>query len=91
MTKKETPALTKLAIAGLDFKHVKINLLGHDGNAAAIIGSVRRALRKGGAPRGAIDAFVEEAMSGDYDNVLQTVFRWVTVTGHCECCGEDDE
>jgi hypothetical protein len=77
--------LDKLAIAGSDYSHVRVNLVGHDGNAFAVIGTVRKALRRAGASQAVLDAFTEEATAGDYDHVLATVFDWVTVTGECRC------
>lgn len=81
--------LDKLAIAGCEYKHVKVNLLGHDGNAMAIIGTVRKAILKAGASKAVIDAFTEQATSGDYHKVLSTVSDWVTVTAQCEHCDGD--
>lgn len=89
MGRKESPALKRLAAAGLSYKHVKVNLVGHDGNAFAVLGTVTKALRKAGASKDVIEVFVEEATEGNYDDLLLTVFKWVTVTGHCECCGHD--
>lgn len=54
-----------------------VPLLGHDGNAFAIIGRTMYALRKAGVEREEIEKFRIEAESGDYDNVLRTVMRWV--------------
>lgn len=59
------------------FPDITVKLSGQDGNAFMIIGRVTKALRRGGASQAEIDAFTDEAMSGDYDNVLQTVMRWV--------------
>ena len=42
-----------------------------------IVGRTRKALRRGGVTNEEIDAFSNEAMSGDYDHVLQTVMAWV--------------
>jgi hypothetical protein len=59
---------------------VQVQLTGTDGNAFAIIGAVRNALRAAGVDKDERDAFMAEAMSGDYDHVLQTVMRWVEVS-----------
>lgn len=53
-------------------------LTGTDGNAFAILGKVRRAIQKSNHPELA-DAFMTEATSGDYDHLLVTCFRYVTV------------
>jgi|MudIll2142460700_1097286.scaffolds.fasta_scaffold585609_2 hypothetical protein len=58
---------------------IRVKLVGEDGNAFAIIGRVRLALRRGGVPADEVEAFSEDAMSGDYDHVLQTCMKWVGV------------
>jgi hypothetical protein len=61
-------------------KHnITVTLLGTDGNAMMLIGEVRKALRKNGVTNHECSLFVEEAMSGDYDHVLQTCMEWVEV------------
>lgn len=59
---------------------ITVRLSGEDGNALAILGRVQWALRRGRVPREEIDKFLEEAMSSDYDHLLQTVMKTVTVT-----------
>ena len=61
------------------FPEVVVELVGHDGNAFAILGKVSRALRKGGATKEEVDEFMAEATSGDYENLLATCMRWVEV------------
>ena len=55
---------------------IEVQLSGQDGNAFAILGSVSKALKAAG-----IDSadFMADAMSGDYDHLLQTCLKWVTV------------
>ena len=62
------------------FPTVVVALSDQDGNAFAIIGRTMRALQRGGATPEQIEAFRTEAESGDYDNVIQTVMRWVVTT-----------
>lgn len=62
-----------------DFKHVVVNMRGVDGNAMVIVGTVRSALSRAGATPKELAIFVGEALSGDYENVLATVVKWVTV------------
>lgn len=57
---------------------VTVELVGSDGNAMAIMGKVRAAMKKAGHGD-RVEKFLEEAMSGDYDNVLQTCMNWVNV------------
>ena len=54
--------------------------VGEDGNAFAIVGRVRQAMRRADVPREEIDAFEKEAVSKTYDHVLYTVMRTVNTT-----------
>jgi hypothetical protein len=58
---------------------VAVQLSGNDGNAYAIMGSVSKALKRAGAPKEDVDAYLAESMSGDYDHLLQTAIEWVEV------------
>ncbi len=57
---------------------IRVELVGHDGNAFAIIGRVSQALRRGGHSE-LVKEFQEEAMSGDYNHLLQTCMKYVEV------------
>jgi hypothetical protein len=61
------------------FPHVEVNLTGQDGNAFAIIGNVQTAMQKAGVDQKDIAVFRDEAQTGDYDHLLQTAMRTVTV------------
>lgn len=54
----------------------KLNLVGEDGNAFAILGRAQRVARKAGWSKERINEFMKEAMSGNYDNLLQTCMKW---------------
>lgn len=58
---------------------VKVQLTGNDGNAFAIMGAVKNALKKAGATPDEISQYLAESMSGDYDNLLRTAMEWVKV------------
>lgn len=62
------------------YPDIHVQLTGEDGNAFMVLGLVRRALRRAQVPAGEIEAFTEEAKSGDYDRLLQTAMRWVDVS-----------
>lgn len=62
------------------YPEIEVRLTGGDGNAFAILGAVTRELRRGGVPAEEVDEFVAEATSGDYDLLLQTAMRWVSVS-----------
>jgi len=58
---------------------IEVRLVGRDGNAFAILGRVRKALREGG--RGdLVKAFFAEATAGDYNHLLVTCQKYVHVT-----------
>jgi hypothetical protein len=61
------------------FPDITVKLTGQDGNAFMILGLMSRALKKGGASKAEVDEFMKEAMSGDYDHLLQTCMLWVNV------------
>jgi hypothetical protein len=58
---------------------IDVKLTGGDGNAFALLGQVRRALQKAGAPPEEYDKFFKEATAGDYDELLATCMEWVNV------------
>ena len=58
---------------------IKVKLVGEDGNAFCILGKVMAALRRGGQSKEFIDAFREEATSGNYDHLLATCMDVVEV------------
>lgn len=47
-------------------------------NAAETIARTTVALRREGVSKDQITAFCDEAKSGDYDHVFDTIERWVT-------------
>ena len=60
---------------------IEVKLIGEvNGNAFAIIGAVRAALRDSGVEASEVEAFYDEATSGDYDHLLRTCIRWVEIT-----------
>lgn len=61
------------------YPDVFVQLSGNDGNAFAIMGSVRQALRRAGVSNENIALYSADSQSGDYDHLLQTAMRWVEV------------
>lgn len=61
------------------YPDITVQLVGQDGNAFAIIGRISQALRRAKVPQEIVKEFQTEAMSGNYDHVLQTAMRWVNV------------
>lgn len=55
-----------------------VKLIGEDGNAFSIMAKVARALRRTGHPELA-ERYLDEAKSGDYDNLLAVTMEYVDV------------
>lgn len=64
----------------IKYPDVHVQLTGQDGNAFAIMGAVKQALRKNGVSAEEIAAYMEDSMSGDYDHLLQVAMKWVDVS-----------
>ena len=54
---------------------VKMQLVGTDGNAYSILGNFQRAARKQGWSKDQITKVMDEATSGDYDNLLRVIME----------------
>lgn len=63
----------------IKYPEIVVKLSGENGNAFVILGKTRAAMKKAGVPKEEIEKYREEATSGDYDNLLQTTMKWVTV------------
>lgn len=61
------------------YPDVEVQLSGRDGNAFAILGAVKRALKESGHGDVA-DDFIAEATAGDYDHLLRTAMKYVEVS-----------
>lgn len=71
--------LETIAAYASDYKHVTVNLYGVNGNTIVIVGKVRQALKRDGAPTAVLDVFSKEALSGDYDHAIATCMDWVNI------------
>jgi hypothetical protein len=61
------------------FPNVKVNLIGQDSNAFAIMASCTRAARKEKIDPLEIKLFQEECMSSDYNGLLRTCMKWFSI------------
>lgn len=61
------------------YPDITVTLTGRDGNAFAVLGRCREAARDAGLSDEQIAAFMNEAMAGDYDHLLQTAMRWFEI------------
>ena len=67
-------------------KRIKLQLVGLDGNAFALMGAFQRQARREKWTAEEIDAVLEDARSGDYNHLLGVLIE------HCEdSLGEDGE
>ena len=56
-----------------------LKLVGQDGNAFFILGLAQKAARKAEWPEEKIQQMMDEARSGDYDNLLRTMATYFQV------------
>ena len=49
------------------------------GNAFAIMGNAKQALKRAGADKEYIDEYLKEATSGDYNNLLTVSMKYVNI------------
>lgn len=57
----------------------KVQLVGNDGNAYAIMGNIKKALQKAGADKEYVNQYIKESMEGDYDNLLVVAMKYADV------------
>ena len=58
------------------YPEITVKLVGEDGNAFAILGKCRMAMKRARCSQEEIDLFYKEATSGDYDHLLQICVKW---------------
>ena len=61
------------------YPDITVQLVGKDGNAFNILGICRRAMKRARLPESEIEAFTQEATSGNYDHLLATCLDWFEV------------
>ena len=64
---------------GVKYPQVQVNLVGQDGNAFMVMGLAQKAAKKAGLDKEQIDEYLEEAMSGDYNHLLQVTMKYFDV------------
>ena len=60
------------------YPDIEVQLSGNDGNAFAIMGAVKKALKRANVSADEIAEYTKQSMSGDYDNLLRVAMAWVT-------------
>lgn len=61
------------------YPDVVVELTSIDGNAFSIMGATTKAMRRAGIPKEEQDKYFAEATSGDYDDLISTTLKWVSV------------
>jgi hypothetical protein len=61
------------------YPEIQVQLVGLDGNAWSIMARVSSALKKAGVSEDEVSEYLAESQSGDYDNLLRTAVKWVSV------------
>ena len=61
------------------FSAVRLNLNSPDGNAFAIMGTVKKVLEIAKVSEGVIDSILKEMKSGDYDHLCEIAGRIITL------------
>jgi hypothetical protein len=61
------------------YPDVVVELTSIDGNAFSIMGATTKAMRRAGIPKEEQDTYFTEATSGDYDHLISTTLKWVSV------------
>lgn len=63
---------------GPKYPHVSVDVAKEDGNAFAILNRTETALREAGIPASERREYLEEALSGDYGQLISVTKRWVS-------------
>lgn len=66
------------------FPDISVKLVGEDGNAFSILGRVKNAMCRANVETDQIDTYLNDAMSGDYNHLLQVTMETVS-------CDEDED
>lgn len=59
----------------------KARISGEDGNAFAVMGRAKKALKEAGYSKEYIDQYINEATKGDYDHLLRVTMDYVDDVG----------
>lgn len=75
----------------IKYPEVQFQLVGIDGNAFSILGTAQKHARRAGLSKEQIEEYVNEATSGDYNNVISTTMKFFDCSGQDECGWNEDE
>ena len=66
-------------MSNVKYPDVVVELSGIDGNAFSVMGATQRAMKLAGISKEECDQYFTEATASDYDNVISTTMKWVSV------------
>jgi hypothetical protein len=66
------------------YPDIRVPLVGHDGNAFAILGRCQLPMGAAGLDASVQSEFASEATAGNYDHLLRTVMQWFAVEGETD-------
>lgn len=75
----------------MNVKYPNVRVVPNDGNALSVVSAACNAAKRAGVPKQDIDNYRAEALSGDYDHVLQTTMAWFDLDPDFEDEVEEDE
>lgn len=75
---KQRPTLQP-SLTGTRYPAIRVQLINEDGNAFVILSKVSSAMQRARISDSERDQFYKEATSGDYNHLLRTCTRWVTI------------
>jgi hypothetical protein len=64
----------------IKYPDVHVRLTGQDGNAFNVMGLTTKAMRRAGVAKEAINTYMTDAMSGDYNHLLTVTMQTVDVS-----------
>lgn len=62
------------------YPHIAVQLTGQDGNAFNLLNIVIQAMKRNDVSNDECNAFMSEATSGNYDQLLATCMKWVNAS-----------
>jgi len=71
--------MTSTTLIPQELVRTTVKLTGEDGNAFSILGLTKRALKKAGNSQAVVDAYMEQATSGDYNHLLAVTMQFADV------------
>lgn len=69
-----------MSVTAPKYPNIEVQLTGESDHPISIVMRTKGELRRGHIDENSIAEYQKEALSGDYDHVIQTTMHWVTVS-----------